>query len=283
MTLLPLRTARAELDLLPALGGAVGRFAWDGREVLRPTPAGALDVLETGCFPLVPFCNRIRDGRFLFEGQTVSLAPNLGDHPHALHGQGWRAAWQVAASDAESALLVYEHAPGEWPWAYRATQQFSLDETGLQITLSVANTGQTAMPAGLGLHPYFAARPGERLTAPVDGVWMTDADVLPTTHHAGVWGPDWAAGATVAAENLIDHCYTGWSGRAELSAPGGQTTVLTASPECRWLHVYAPPGADFVCAEPVANRPDPFGAPDSGVSVLAPGEATSVWMRIAVL
>ena len=73
--------------------------------------------------------------------------------------------------------------------------------------------------------------------------------------------------AETAVSELIDNCYTGWNGVATLSAPGGASTTLTASPACRWLHIYSPPGADFVCAEPVANRPDPFQGEDSGIRV----------------
>ena len=276
-----LRTARAHLELLPSLGGAIGRFTWDGRDVLRPAPAGTDEVLDTGSFALVPYCNRIRDGRFRFGDHDVTLAPNLGDHPHALHGQGWRGAWSVVSASETEAVLAFDHPPGEWPWAYRAEQRFTLGEDGLRIDLSVTNTGAEPMPAGLGFHPYFPARPGERLQAGVTGVWMVDADCLPTTHVNGAWRSDWAAGAPTAVSELIDNCYTGWNGTATLSAPGGVGTVLTASPECRWLHVYSPPDADFVCAEPVANRPDPFNGEDSGIVVLAPGESTAVWMAVA--
>jgi aldose 1-epimerase len=281
MTALVLQTARARVELLPALGGSIGRFVWDGRDVTRPTPAEASDVLDTGGFPLVPFCNRIRDGRFSFGGHEVVLAPNLGDHPHALHGQGWRGAWTVVSASAVEAVLAFEHAAGEWPWSYRAEQRFSLGEDGLRIALSVTNTGAEPMPAGLGFHPYFPARAGERLQAGVTGVWMIDGDCLPTTHIDGAWRSDWAAGAPTAVSALIDNCYTGWTGTATLSAEGGASTVLTASPECRWLHVYSPPGADFVCAEPVANRPDPFSGEDSGIVVLGPGESAAVWMALA--
>ncbi|MGR4862310.1 aldose 1-epimerase [Caulobacter sp. LARHSG274] len=276
-----LQTDRGRLEILPALGGAVGRFSWDGREVLRPAPAGTGEVLETGGFPLVPFCNRIRDGRFRFGGRDVVLPPNLAGHPHALHGQGWRGAWTVESAGAAEAVLAFDHPPGAWPWAYRAEQRFRLGADGLRIDLSVTNTGDEPMPAGLGFHPYFPTRPGERLQAGVTGVWMIDADVLPTHHVDGPWGPDWAQGAPTAVSSLIDHCYTGWDGTATLSAPGGPATVLTASPDCRWLHVYSPPGADFICAEPVANRPDPFHGEDSGLRVLAPGETASVWMAVA--
>ena len=276
-----LQTARARVEILPALGGALGRFTWDGRDVTRSTPAGTGEVLDTGCFPLVPYCNRIPRGRFSFGGHDVVLSPNLGDHPHALHGQGWRGGWAVVAANETEAVLSFDHPPGEWPWAYRAEQRFILDDDGLRLELSVTNTGDEPMPAGLGFHPYFPTRPGERLRAGVTGVWMIDGDCLPTTHVAGAWRSDWAAGAPTAVSELIDNCYTGWDGVATLSAPGGASTTLTASPDCRWLHVYSPPGADFVCAEPVANRPDPFHGEDSGIVALAPGERAAVWMVIA--
>jgi aldose 1-epimerase len=276
-----LQTARARVEILPALGGALGRFTWDDRDVTRPTPAGADEVLDTGCFPLVPYCNRIPNGRFSFGGHEVVLSPNLGDHPHALHGQGWRGVWAVESANETEAVLSFDHAPGEWPWAYRAEQRFTLDDDGLRLELSVTNTGGEAMPAGLGFHPYFPAPAGQRLPAGVAGVWMIDGDCLPTTHVAGAWRSDWAAGAPTAVSELIDNCYTGWDGVATLSAPGGASTTLTASPDCRWLHVYSPPGADFVCAEPVANRPDPFHGEDSGMTVLAPGERAAVWMMIS--
>lgn len=272
---------QARLTFAPEIGGAVSAFTIAGRDVLRPMTSGAGDVLEAACFPLVPFCNRIPNGRFMFEGHEVTLPPNLGDHPHALHGQGWRAAWTVERAEEGEAVLAYAHAPDAWPWAYRAEQRFVLGETGFRVELTVINTSESAMPAGLGFHPYFPAAPGQSLKAAQDGVWLIDADVLPTVHQPGVWGPDWAAGAPVAGHALIDHCYTGWDQRAVLSAPEQPDTVITASDHCRWLHVYIPPGQGFLCVEPCASRPNPFGAGETGMVVLQPGERRSIWMEIA--
>ncbi|ALL12231.1 aldose 1-epimerase [Caulobacter henricii] len=272
----------ARLELLPDTAGAVRRFSVAGRDILLVAPEGANDALQTAHFPLVPFCNRIPKGRFTFDGREVVLPPNLGDHPHALHGQGWRGAWTVDPAAAGQAVLSYDHTPGDWPWAYRAEQRFVLGEASLRITLSVTNKGDQPMPAGLGFHPYFPLRPGERLKAAVDGVWLIDPDVLPTVHHQGAWGPDWVSGAGVAGHpDLIDHCYTGWDQRAELSAPGLPTTTITASADCRWLHVYVPPGQDFYCVEPCASRPNPFGKGETGMVTLAPGQTRSVRMEIA--
>ena len=44
-------------------------------------------------FPLVPFVNRIRGGRFTFRGREVRLAPNMAGDPSPLHGQGWLNPW----------------------------------------------------------------------------------------------------------------------------------------------------------------------------------------------
>ncbi|KSB90337.1 aldose epimerase [Caulobacter vibrioides] len=282
MTRPVLATAHARVELMPEVGGSIGRFVFDGCDVLRPTPEGTTDALDVGCFPLVPFCNRIPNGRFSFQGREVTLAPNLGGHPHPLHGQGWRAAWTVTGLSDTRAVLTYDHAPSDWPWAYRAEQILVLSDEGLRIELSVTNTGTETMPAGLGLHPYFAARPGESLKMDVDGVWMVDADVLPTVHHQGPWRRDWTVGAVTATDSLIDNCWTGFGGKAVLSAPEGTSTIIQASDNCRWAHVYSPPGADFVCVEPTSSRPDPFGEGETGIVALAPGEKASVWMTLTI-
>lgn len=278
--MIAIEQGQARLVFLPEAGGAVASFTVAGRAVLRAAMSDTDDALMTASFPLVPFCNRIPDGRFLFEGREVVLPPNLAGHPHPLHGQGWRAAWTVERADGGEAVLSYEHAPDAWPWAYRAEQRFILGARGFRAELTVVNKSQTAMPAGLGFHPYFPRRPGETLTAANDGVWLIDTDVLPTIHHPGPWEADWAAGAPVEGHGLIDHCYTGWDQRAVLRAPGQPDTVLTASPECRWLHVYVPPGEGFLCVEPCASRPNPFGEGDTGMVVLQPGERRSIWMEI---
>ena len=47
------------------------------------------------CFPLVPYANRIANGRFAFAGDEVQLRRNWDRDPHPLHGQGWRSAWTI--------------------------------------------------------------------------------------------------------------------------------------------------------------------------------------------
>jgi aldose 1-epimerase len=281
MRRLVLQTANARLELLPELGGAVGRLVVGGRDLLRPSPENPADPVETACFPLVPFCNRIRDGAFAFDGRQVAVLPTMPGHPHALHGHGWRGAWSVAAVSSDRAVLAFEHAADDWPWAWRAEQRFTLRDDGLRIELELVNTDRRPMPAGLGLHPYFPATAATRLRAATKAVWLTDDEPLPLRLHEAPWPRDWSAGAPVAGLDLVDHCYAGWNGRVEICEPPGAGVTLTASPHCRWLHLYIPPRAGFLCAEPVTHMPDPFARPESGVQILGPGTRLAIWMELS--
>lgn len=267
------------LALLPELGGSVGALRHRGHDVLRPAPEGGSDVLATGCFPLLPYANRIANGRFEFGGRAYRLPLNFGDHPHSLHGLGWQAAWAVAGAGADHATLTHAHDGGaSWPWAYRATQRFVLAPGEMRIELSIANSGNAPMPAGIGLHPYFPCDTGTRLAFEAERVWLADATMLPIeAAGAGAFG-DWSDGAPVAGETLIDNAYEGWRGMARVEQRWGGVTMRAEA--ARVLHLYRPPDAGFFCAEPVSHLPDAVNR--SGMDVLAPGATLALEMTLSV-
>ena len=216
-------------------------------------------------------------GRFAFAGRTVALAPNL--RGHAIHGLGFRSAWTVTARDAASCLLEQQHAPGEWPWAYRATQRIALTADGLVLELAVASESQTPMPLGLGWHPYFPRTAGTTLTARVTGLWLTDAEVLPTVRVAPRGDRDPGRGLVVDRVAL-DNAFVGWDGHGRRSrGPSGAfSSVSEREARSATLVVYTPPGESFFCAEPVSHITDAFnlaaaGRADTGMLTLAPGES----------
>ena len=43
----------------------------------------------------------------------------------------------------------------DWPWKFYSEQYFGLEPDRLNYELSISNTDSSAMPAGLGLHPFF--------------------------------------------------------------------------------------------------------------------------------
>jgi aldose 1-epimerase len=96
--MLHLESGDWRLALQPELGGTIAALTYQSRDILRPTLAGATNPLETACFPLVPYANRIADGRFLFAGETYALPRNMEGQDHPLHGVGWIRGWDVESS-----------------------------------------------------------------------------------------------------------------------------------------------------------------------------------------
>ena len=279
-----LRVGEWRLELLPELGGAVASLSHRGADLLRPTPVGATDILQTACFPLVPFSNRIDWGRFRFGGEDIVLNPTPGFSPHALHGDGWRRPWTVAAADAGSVVLGLDHPAGDWPWVWSARQRFDLSDEGLTVTLSLTNGDQRPMPAGLGLHPYFVREPETRLTLAASGVWVIDDSLIPVSLKPPSATQDWSAGPRVSDAPFVDNAYAGWGGQATVTADA-RTVAISASSNARWAHVYVPTGETYFCVEPVTHRPDALNAPageDSGVTILGPGETLSMSMTISL-
>ncbi len=270
-----------EAELRPEAGGMITALRHRGIDVLRPMPAGTDEPLESACFPLAPYCNRIRDGRFRFGGREVALTPNFLPEPHTLHGLSWHRPWTVESQVESKCVLVDDYdGRGDWPWAYRAQQRVRLGPKGCAVTLVLINRSSEPMPAGVGLHPYFRRRPESELRFAADHVLLTGADPLPT----GITAPAdhfaaWSAGAGMPAET-VDHCFAQWSAEAVLRDDLG--TITLSADGAPHLHVYAPADGSALCLEPVSHTPDaPNRAPEEMI-VLPPGCAASLTMRISV-
>jgi aldose 1-epimerase len=277
--MLRLESGDWRLVLQPDLGGTVAALTYQGRDILRPTLAGASNPLETACFPLVPYANRIADGRFMFAGESYVLPRNMEGQDHPLHGVGWIRGWDVESSDAVSAVLVHTHeTDADWPWSYRAEQHFTLDVSGLRVSLSVQNTTDRAMPAGLGFHPYFPATDDTRLSFDAESVWLADDAMLPTERIGANHFADWSVGDAVVREALIDNAYEGWDKEATIATP--DYTITLTGEGTPYLHVFTPPGLGFFCAEPVSDMPNALNMADP--TILAPDETRTIAMSLTI-
>ncbi|WP_448204749.1 aldose 1-epimerase [Azospirillum sp. sgz302134] len=288
--ILALRRGDMECVLCPERGGSIARLTRHGPEgtveLLRPASDWALasgSAIDMGCFPLVPFSNRIDGGRFRFDGRDVELPLDMDGCPHAIHGHGWRAAWTVEDREESFARLVYRHAADGWPWRYGATQDIVLEEDGLHVALDLVNEDSRPMPAGIGLHPYFPKPPGTRLDARVHNVWMNDPTLLPAERAPLPAAWDFPEGVEMD-RTVLDNGFTGWDGRAALTWPGlGLRLTLTADGPFGHLVIYAPRGEDYLCVEPVTHMTDAVNRSreaDAGLCTLQPGESLRGTIRL---
>lgn len=277
---------------MPAVGGSIARFdvvGPDGRQpLLRGNDDDYADVLASGCFPLVPFANRIRGGRFDCDGRTIVLEPNSPGDPSPMHGQGWRASWEVVRQDEASVELVYRHAAGAWPWSYEATQRIALSPDALTVELRCRNTtlADGAMPCGLGLHPYYPCDADTVLDTVVARAWTVDALVLPVADVPATGRYDLRA-RRICGQDL-DNGFDGWNGRASIVWPGRGASLSLSSGDAPRFQVYSPPTGGVFVAEPVQNanaalnRPQ-ASWPDAGLAMLRRGDKRVLRARFEVV
>ena len=289
-SLLKLASGALEVTLAPGVGGSIARFDYlRGSEIipiLRGVDGVPANVLEAASFPLVPYCNRIRDGRFAFRGRQVTLAPNMKGDPSPLHGHGWLAPWEVVSHGVAEAEIAFRHAAGEWPWAYEARQRFMLGPTGLSFALHCRNLSDQPMPCGLGQHPYFPCTPETRLDTQVSEVWTIDEHVLPVERVPAARRYD-LADRLVCGQDL-DNGFGGWGGGARLATPGVPFDTGMSSPNAAYFQLYSPASGGFIVAEPVTHANAALNEPEAdwsglGLRILEPGEEMVLTARIGLV
>ena len=273
-----LRAGALRLALRPDLGGSIAGLWHDTLPVLRSTePAELTRARLSGCFPLLPYSNRLGYRRFRWHGQDHRTQPNFDDSPHSVHGVGWMRPWQVHSARDHDAVLDLVHAgDADWPFPFVAQQVFALTPDGLNLGLKFTNTASHPVPAGLGWHPYFPKRSRSRLHVELTERWESDASGLPTRRvpQSGIDGD--------VAHLSFDHCFEGWPGEARVRDEKLQLRLSSSLP---YVIVFTPPLKDYFCVEPVSHVSNAIHMAEPaahGLRTLAPGERFEAWMKLEV-
>lgn len=139
------------------VGAGIREYFAGHRPVLDPYPREAICDGAHGA-PLIPWPNRLADGRYSFDGADYQLALTEPEKHNAIHGLlRWRN-WQMLERSSERVEMGIRLYPETgWPFTLDVSISYSLGENGLQVELAARNVGAGPCPFGYGQHPYLSA------------------------------------------------------------------------------------------------------------------------------
>ncbi len=291
-----------QVGVLPQTGAslAFGRVRYSGTwlDVLRPTPQAAYgSSSKCSSFIMLPWCNRIREGRLVFNARSYPLATTPDDGT-ARHGDVRNRPWAVQAADSAQIRLHFDsrqHGSVNFPFVFTADAEYRLEGRDLLLTLALTNADAQPFPAGFGHHPYFVRPDGD--SAPQ--VQLPCEAYFPLTDYMATGAPQPVPPALdyrqprLLPPSEVNDVLTGRidTAPARVLYPAWKLALDLYADAlfAHWL-LFAPPGQPFVAVEPMSNVSDGFnlfadGVPGSGVFVLQPGEtrAGTVTIRQATL
>lgn len=276
------------------VGGGVREYVVGERPVLEPYPLEAMCDGGHGA-PLIPWPNRIADGRYRFDDVDYQVALTEPGKHNAIHGfLRWRA-WRALTHEPSRVVMGTRLYPlSGYPFALEVQIEYALDENGLSVYTTATNLSDRACPYGAGQHPYLS--PGEAL---IDACTLelaantrivTDAERQLPTGREPVGGGEYDfSRPRVLGEQRIDSAFTDLardeSGRAacRLKAPDGATVELWVDESYAFVELFTGDTLSparrrrGLAAEPMTCPPNAFQSGE-GLIRLESGEThTSRW------
>lgn len=256
-------------------------------DILVPTPnavfasgVAPFDWPRSGAYPLFPYHNRLIGSAFTHEGRLHHVTPHPSLGSDAMHGPAHRRPWHVVSQTEDAISLAIDYvADDEWPFDFRATQNFHLGPDRLEITLTLANTGHQTMPGGMGWHPYFRIGYGREIIPGARREWPLDALSVPTGVSPVPRDPQCPLPDAIFTIHLSE-----WD-TATAVTDGGARLTLSADPGLTHLAAHRMP--TYACLEPVSHVAGALGFGENarmsaGLVTLTPGAAISASLRLAI-
>ena len=256
---------------------------------------------------LFPFPNRIRGGRYSWEGKDYELPESLVGYEgagNAIHGFCLDRPWRVISQTDSSVTAVFrisEDAPERlplWPTDGEIEICYSLNNACLRADIIVRNPTDVPLPWGFGTHAYFrlplavASEPAKcTVFAPVSKRWELEG-CLPTGRIVDPPEAGRLLDSPYFGNLKLDDVYTAVAsddGVVEcriIDETSGVQVIQRCDDSFREIVAFTPPWTTAVCLEPYTCTTDAINLQqqgiDAGLRILTPGDAWNGWIEIAV-
>ena len=304
--------SKLEAKIAPELGNNCFSYTCDveGEQIIIIEPPPDLATLKGrasgyGTPILFPFPNRIRGGKFSFEGKDYQFDVSRPGANFS-HGLVLTRPWNVdksEATDENGAQLVssikcadFPDAIRQYPFPFNLRVTYTLKDGVLSMVTDMENQGEQNMPMGYGIHPYFSAPLSKsskaencQIMLPARKYWELE-DFLPTGKILPASGKYDLIGGVPMSDVKFDDVFTdlimtdGVSRCIIDDKDARMRMVLESDPIYREMVVYTPPRGTSICFEPYTCPTDAINlhqrGMDVGIIALKPGESVSATVKV---
>ena len=293
--MIELNNGNLRLRLDPEIGGSIVDFSAKLGDrwipIMRRGEEPLTKSSNASSFVLIPYSNRLRDGRFSFGGKSYQLRHA---EKHAIHGDVRDRPLRVLEDSEDRVVLEFksdEVSDLNFSFRFSARIIYALEGFELSCRIELVNVGTESMPAGCGFHPYFNRRlPGStgevELQIKVSGVYPGETP-LPTGPAIPI-APQQDFSTQRPLNVVLDHCFACWDRQALIEWPGSSVKArIQAEQGMEHVILFSPEGQEVFALEPVTNANDGFnllaqGDKNCGVVVLKSGEALKTGFTILI-
>jgi galactose mutarotase-like enzyme len=238
---------------------------------------------------LYPWANRLAGFQYDVAGRQVTIDPDsprvkLDEHGIPIHGLLTASPyWNRTADDgALSATLDFGAHPElleAFPFPHSVAMDVRLDSNRLHVTTRVHADQDSPVPISFGFHPYLnlpdVARADWHIELPVRKHLLLDGHGIPTGETEAADIPPGPLG-----DRTFDDGYADLTDNPFVLQGGGRRIEVSFDEGYDYAQVFAPPGQDLICFEPMSAATNALVA--GGLQVLEPGESKEAGFSIAV-
>ena len=132
-------------------GSYMRRLTLDGRVIIKETDD--LHPTHGGMAILAPYANRIKDGKYTFQGKNYHFVTNA--EGNSIHGFARRSMFKIVRKTrAKIAVHSLLSDPG-YPGKLDLLVTYVINSNSLEVRVRAENPSSSDLPFQLGFHPYF--------------------------------------------------------------------------------------------------------------------------------
>lgn len=280
--------AKTVVSVAPSIGNNAFEMLVNGTNVLW-FPFKSLSEFKSkptlcGVPLLAPWANRLdEDGfwannkHYKFNRDLKNIRPDQNNHP--IHGLvTFASQWEVVDTKADDSgaeitsrleFWRYPDYMAQFPFAHTLYMTYRLQDGLLEVRTTVENNSTETMPVSIGFHPYFhisdAPRDSWTVSLPAKEQILLSPQLMPTGETRAMPYQQGLPLKGVALDDVFTGLTRGESHRADFGVTGTKQHISVLYGENYPVAVvYAPPGRDFICFEPMSGPTNAFNMNHAG-------------------